>query len=219
MLLHDRISLRHFRRPRGVLTDALLLGEPVQEPVMKGPLKPAPAGWSRISSVLYYDDSETAIDWLCNAFGFMVRLKVAGEDAASSIATRIRRRPGHDRTDRPGGRRQGRLAARQASPLATERRNTQSLCLYVDDVDAHCERARRRAPESSASPVPPTMARTTGPTAAMARWIRKATCGGSCSACARPGSDRLRLRLDHPGSGAADLPLACGEDEADSPDR
>ena len=49
---------------------------------MKGPSKPTPAGWPRISSALYYDDAETAIDWLCNAFGFMVRLKVAGEDGS-----------------------------------------------------------------------------------------------------------------------------------------
>ena len=30
----------------------------------------------------------------------------------------------------------------QASPKAVGQRNTQSLCVYVDDVDAHCERAR-----------------------------------------------------------------------------
>ena len=31
---------------------------------MKGPTKAAPPGWPRISSALYYDDAETAIDWL-----------------------------------------------------------------------------------------------------------------------------------------------------------
>ncbi len=39
-------------------------------------MKPAPPGWTRISSSLYYDDAAKAIDWLCDAFGFTVRIKV-----------------------------------------------------------------------------------------------------------------------------------------------
>src|SRR5690606_37481574 len=41
--------------------------------------KPAPAGWPRISSAVFYDDAARAIDWLCAAFGFEVRLKVEGD--------------------------------------------------------------------------------------------------------------------------------------------
>ncbi len=48
------------------------------------PTKPTPAGWPRISPALYYDDAAKAIDLLCDAFGFEVRLKVEGEAAASS---------------------------------------------------------------------------------------------------------------------------------------
>ena len=43
------------------------------------PTKPTPPDWPRISSSLYYDDAAAAIDWLCDAFGFEVRLKVEGE--------------------------------------------------------------------------------------------------------------------------------------------
>ena len=42
-------------------------------------MKPTPKGWPRLSSALYYDDAPKAIDWLCEAFGFEVRLKVEGE--------------------------------------------------------------------------------------------------------------------------------------------
>jgi uncharacterized glyoxalase superfamily protein PhnB len=42
-------------------------------------MKPTPPGWPRISTALYYADASAAIDWLCRAFGFEVRLKVEGE--------------------------------------------------------------------------------------------------------------------------------------------
>ena len=41
--------------------------------------KPAPEGWPRISSAVFYEDAAAAIDWLCSAFGFAVRLRIAGE--------------------------------------------------------------------------------------------------------------------------------------------
>ena len=42
-------------------------------------MRPTPAGWPRLSSSIFYQDAATAIDWLCKAFGFEVRLKVEGE--------------------------------------------------------------------------------------------------------------------------------------------
>ena len=42
-------------------------------------MNPTPADWPRISSSVFYDDAGAAIDWLCRAFGFEVRLKVEGE--------------------------------------------------------------------------------------------------------------------------------------------
>jgi uncharacterized glyoxalase superfamily protein PhnB len=106
-------------------------------------MKPTPAGWPRISSALYYDDAETAIDWLCNAFGFMVRLKVAGEDG-SIVHSELEYGDGLIMVGQSGRADEGKRAwqACQISPRAIDERNTQSLCVHVGDVDAHYERAR-----------------------------------------------------------------------------
>ena len=106
-------------------------------------MKPTPAGWPRISSAVYYDDAETAIDWLCNAFGFMVRMKIAGEDG-SIVHSELEFGEGLIMVGQTGKSDDGKQAWQrwQASPASTGQRNTQSLCLCVDDVDAHCERAR-----------------------------------------------------------------------------
>lgn len=37
-------------------------------------------GWPRVSPALYYEHPQAAIEWLCRAFGFEVRLKIDGED-------------------------------------------------------------------------------------------------------------------------------------------
>lgn len=106
-------------------------------------MNPTPPGWPRVSSAVYYDDAETAIDWLCNAFGFMVRIKIAGEDG--SIAhSELEFGEGLIMVGQTGRADDGKDAwqASQVSPAGIEEGNTQSLCLYVDDVDAHCERAR-----------------------------------------------------------------------------
>jgi uncharacterized glyoxalase superfamily protein PhnB len=51
-------------------------------------MKPTPTGWPRISSGVFYKDAAGMIDWLCDAFGFEVRLKVEGRRrAASSTAS------------------------------------------------------------------------------------------------------------------------------------
>ena len=42
-------------------------------------MKPAPSDWPRVSSSIFYQDAARAIDWLCEAFGFEVRLKVEGD--------------------------------------------------------------------------------------------------------------------------------------------
>lgn len=104
-------------------------------------MKTPPAGWPRISSCIFYDDPAAAIDWLCRAFGFEVRLKVEGEGGVIE----------HSELTLGGGvimvegtqpREPGQHPNNYASPRAVGGRNTQSLCVYVDDVDAHCARAR-----------------------------------------------------------------------------
>lgn len=103
-------------------------------------MKPTPPGWPRISSAIYCRDPARMIDWYCNAFGFDVRIKVQGDDGSiehSELAI-------GDGLVMVGPERTGagrRFDVDMLSPL-TAGGNTQGLMLYVDDVDAHCARAR-----------------------------------------------------------------------------
>ena len=101
-------------------------------------MNPPPPGWPRISSALCYQDASAAIDWLCRAFGFEVRLRVEGEDGRiehSELAY------GDDGLIMVSDVRAEKFAFRRA-PGQVGGGNTQNLFLYVDDVEAHCEQAR-----------------------------------------------------------------------------
>jgi len=101
-------------------------------------MKPTPPGWPRISSAVYYVNASAAIDWLANAFGFDVRLKVEGEhgsiqhseltygDGVVMVAQA-------GLPDKPAFRR---------SPQSLSGANTQNMMVYVDDIEAHITRAR-----------------------------------------------------------------------------
>ncbi len=101
-------------------------------------MQPTPSGWPRITTALIYDDPRTAIDWLHRAFGFEVRTIV--ENRAGTILhcelvygdgvvmISGAQRP-HSRSPRAAG------------------GNTQSLMVYVDDVEAHLECAREHGAE------------------------------------------------------------------------
>jgi uncharacterized glyoxalase superfamily protein PhnB len=114
-------------------------------------MKPTPAGWPRVSSSLYYRDAAAMIDWLCDAFGFEIRLKVEGEGGRiehSELGF------GPDGLVMVGSERTGaarRFETDMVSPL-TAGGNTQGLMLYVDDVDAHCARARSKGARVVAEP-------------------------------------------------------------------
>ena len=107
-------------------------------------MKKPPADWPRISASLFYREPAKAIDWLSRAFGFTVRLKVEGEGG----------RIEHSELEFGEGlimvggageeytRAEKAWRARTASPAMLDGKNTQSLFLYVDDVDAHCARAK-----------------------------------------------------------------------------
>ena len=99
--------------------------------------KPVPKGWSRISSSLTDEKAAPAIDWLCTAFGFEIQLKVEGD--GGEIA--------HSELVLGGGLimigdAKHELRPWRKSPKQLDGANTQTLCVYIDDVDAHCERAR-----------------------------------------------------------------------------
>ncbi len=104
-------------------------------------MKTTPPGWPRITPGLYYRDAAAAIDWLCRAFGFAVRLRVEGEGGVI-VHSELEYGEGlimvgqEEREGMPP-----RFPRRRMSPLSSPG-NTQDLMLYVDDVDAHCARAR-----------------------------------------------------------------------------
>ncbi len=106
-------------------------------------MQPPPKNWPRIAPALFYDDAGKAIDWLCEAFGFEVRLRIEGEgghiehselDFGEGMImvgdTRVR------------ARRENGVNARSPQSLP-DRANTQSLCIAVPDVDAHFEHAKK----------------------------------------------------------------------------
>ncbi len=97
-------------------------------------MKKPPDGRPRISSAVFYDDAHGAIDFLCRAFGFELRLKVEGEGG------RV------DYSELTFG--EGLVSVHQSgdgagkSPRSVGGANTQVLAVIVDDADAHCEHAR-----------------------------------------------------------------------------
>ena len=110
--------------------------------------KSPPDGWPRIAPTVFYDDAAAAIDWLTRAFGFAVQVKV--EDDRGRIA--------HSQLVLDGGLVMvGQVGLRPdrtypQSPRAVGGANTQALAVYVDDVDAHCERARAAGAVVTAEP-------------------------------------------------------------------
>lgn len=97
-------------------------------------MKPAPSNWPRISSCLYYENGNAAIDWLCHAFGFEVRLKVENDDGRVEHSELVFGE-GVIMVGEPKPHQSNALTPKQAGG------GTQSVMVYVDDVDAHCRRA------------------------------------------------------------------------------
>jgi len=103
-------------------------------------MKPTPPGWPRISTALYYDDAREAIDWLCRAFGFEVQLKVEGEGGRIEHSELVFGgglvMVGDVRSDK------AEKFPYRRTPSQVGGANTQNMMVYVDDVEAHCKRAR-----------------------------------------------------------------------------
>lgn len=100
-------------------------------------MKPTPPGWPRITPALWYDDANAAIDWLCRAFGFEVRMKVEGEGGRVEHSELVF----GDGLVMVGEPRPEKFPQTR-SPAQAGGANTMNLMVYVDDVDAHLERAR-----------------------------------------------------------------------------
>ncbi|HWU88346.1 MAG TPA: VOC family protein [Kofleriaceae bacterium] len=105
-------------------------------------MKPTPKNWTRVAPALYYRDAAKAIGWLCEAFGFQVRLKVEGEGGKIAHSELTYGDDGlimvgeETSPERPE-------AVHRRSPASIGGANTQGIMLYVDDAIAHCEQARR----------------------------------------------------------------------------
>lgn len=99
-------------------------------------MKPTPPGWPRISTALYYEDANAAIDWLCRAFGFELRLKVEGEGGRVEHSELVYG-GGLVMVSEPKAK-----FSQVRAPSQVGGANTQNMMVYVDDVEAHCARAR-----------------------------------------------------------------------------
>lgn len=104
-------------------------------------MNPPPPGWPRISSAIFYDDPAAAIPWLCRAFGFELRLLIEG-DGGRVEHSELVLGEGLIMVGTAGGKSERPAPLPCKSPRALGGANTQALCIFVDDVEAHCERAR-----------------------------------------------------------------------------
>jgi uncharacterized glyoxalase superfamily protein PhnB len=104
-----------------------------------------PEGSPRITPYLLYEDCAAAIDWLSSAFGFREVLRITG-DAGAVTHAELRLEEGAVYIGHPG--------ADYRSPNRSGTR-TSLTHVYVDDVDAHCERARAAGATVIAEPHEP----------------------------------------------------------------
>lgn len=105
-------------------------------------MRTPPPGWPRISCSVFYEDPARAIDWLVAAFGFEVRLRILGEGGRIEHS-QLTIGEGLIFVGGAGGANTHPERSFPASPRMLGDRNTQALCIFVDDVDAHCAHARR----------------------------------------------------------------------------
>lgn len=103
-------------------------------------MKPTPTDWPRISSAIYYDNAAAAIPWLCKAFGFTVRLKIEGPGGRIEHSELVYGE-GLIMVSTSGGKSSRAEPLPGRSPKDLAGANTQSLCVFVDDADAHAATA------------------------------------------------------------------------------
>jgi uncharacterized glyoxalase superfamily protein PhnB len=96
-----------------------------------------PEGAQQIAPYLLYEDATRAVDWLGEAFGFEERMRMTNEAGAVAHAE-MALGDGMFLLGAPGG--------GYESPARSGQRHSQ-VYVYVDDVDAHCARARAHGAE------------------------------------------------------------------------
>ena len=95
--------------------------------------KNPPENTPRVTPYLYYQDVAAALRFLADAFGFREKLRMPGPDGKIAHA---------EMTLGDGLVMMGCPGAEYQNPKRLGQ-TTQSLYVYVDDVDAHCARAKQ----------------------------------------------------------------------------
>lgn len=95
--------------------------------------KNPPENTPRVTPYLYYQDVAAALRFLADAFGFHEKLRMPGPDGKIAHA---------EMTLGDGLVMMGCPGAEYRNPKRLGQ-TTQSLYVYVDDVDAHCARAKK----------------------------------------------------------------------------
>ena len=109
------------------------------------PEAPPPNGMPRIAPNIFYDDPAAALEWLSKTFGFETRMSMPGNDGRIMHAQMnvedsvIMMSPTADQEV-------------WRSPRSMDGAVTQSLYIFVDDVDAHYARARAAGAKILAEP-------------------------------------------------------------------
>ena len=94
-----------------------------------------PANMPRITPNVFYDDPAAALEWLAKAFGFEMRMSMPGPDGGVMHAE-MQVADGVIMMSPTAG------SDAWKSPRSLGGSVTLGLYIYVDDVDAHCARAR-----------------------------------------------------------------------------
>jgi len=114
-------------------------------------MNPTPSDWPRFSSVVVYQDAAAAIEWLCAAFGFKIRIKIVGEGGRIEHSE-LEYGEGLIMVaqEDPQSAKAWKRALR--SPKSVQGAMTQSLMFFVDDADAHCAHARKSGADIAVEP-------------------------------------------------------------------
>ena len=102
-----------------------------------------PEGMPRITPYLAYEDADAAIEWLTRAFAFRERLRSTGSDGSVNHAE-LELEDGGIMIGAPGG--------DYRNPRETGGARHIFVHAYVDDVDAHFERAKEAGAAIVAAP-------------------------------------------------------------------
>ncbi|HEB89573.1 MAG TPA: glyoxalase [Deltaproteobacteria bacterium] len=97
-----------------------------------------------IIPTLRYTDARAAIDWLCDAFGFVRHLVVPGEGDSIAHAQLLYRNGMRNGMVMLSTASESGFGQLQKTPSAVGGASTQSPYVIVPDADAHCERAKAK---------------------------------------------------------------------------